>query len=380
VGPAPGYVPRAPEDNLVEGNEVRMTFNAPGRESVGVLFGWAARGNLVRENVIHTADTGLTSMIQFSPETFPGECARSPLHCVADEDCGDRGPCEGVRTFPAGVVDSRNQSTIVDNTFLGPFRAHNASGSSKGDRWIDNTFKNVGGLGIEVFGDIPGAGIDGQTFVGATDTLVSGNMIDGARLAISDWGLRSVIVENEVMNSINTGILLRPPGSSAVVARNTVDKVALGSAVNIQAPGSTVGDNVVRRAAAFGIFVFGGGFSGTVVHDNRIENNGVAIGLNLNAPVPFAMKISRNDIVQANASFRVVTLFPPASPPAQPEVFELSDELRGNYWGRTCDDDKGFREAALPPPQDSNHIRLVDSHPYGQPVAGQPLDAFAPCL
>jgi hypothetical protein len=55
-----------------------------------------------------------------------------------------------------------------------------------------------------------------------------------------------------------------------------------------------------------------------------------------------------------------------------------STNCRGNYWGRTCDDSGGFREFGEPNP-DSPSSLVVDSHPYGVPVAGTP-DASLPTM
>jgi hypothetical protein len=59
--------------------------------------------------------------------------------------------------------------------------------------------------------------------------------------------------------------------------------------------------------------------------------------------------------------------------------YELSDTeaLRGNYWGGLCSDNGGFKDAVLYRTTpfgtvDSSDPKLMDSHPYGEPVANTP--------
>jgi hypothetical protein len=63
-----------------------------------------------------------------------------------------------------------------------------------------------------------------------------------------------------------------------------------------------------------------------------------------------------------------------------PFAAELSsDDGQGNYWGRPCSDSDGFRAAEESDPRDTLAPNVIDSHPYGVPVAAGVADGTLPC-
>jgi hypothetical protein len=57
-----------------------------------------------------------------------------------------------------------------------------------------------------------------------------------------------------------------------------------------------------------------------------------------------------------------------------PFAAELSGHDKGNYWGRTCSDSDGFRahdEPGALGATDTTSANVMDSHPFGAPVAKQ---------
>ncbi len=101
-------------------------------------------------------------------------------------------------------------------------------------------------------------------------------------------------------------------------------------------------------------------------------------------PDEFSAKISLNDFsgnvvnVQTTDEFA----YPEDTEFLLPYTFPsgLFVNGKGNYWGHTCGEDDGFIEAGKPG-EDSTHALVIDSYPYGQPVADVPDGSLpATCL
>ena len=200
-----------------------------------------------------------------------------------------------------------------------------------------------------VAGQCSGAGVAAPTNDPVPhDTLIEGNRLVGSYEGASiQTGIGMTIRKNTIVDSDIDGISLagHALSNATLVTRNVITS-ATGPALQLVHP-------MVRR---FGILY----------------------------PPDFQAQVTLNDFtVQASPAIVLSSIVtPPESPPLIPGYFlpsELSSNLRGNYWGRACADDDGFREFGQPG-ADSPAAFVIDSYPFGQSVATTPVDLLPqPC-
>ena len=288
-------------------------------------------------------------------------------------DCGNIASPFCVATA-AGAVHPR----LIGNTVVGAHQALHFSGIAKGEAYpvaghCSLDAERACTASTQCTGTDPcgnavskGSCIGAATFtdvsIGATEPLVTGNVVDG-----------------------------------------TAGKVEIGMYLAVPSPRATVVGNTVLRASTAGIRL-----NNQSLQDNTFYGNSVVesrFGLVL-AQVPsigmpgsaFGSWISRNDFVgstrQAIATGFCTTPVTtscvsngdcPGSTcnvAGFPFAAELSLDGQGNHWGRACSDSNGFRGASEPDDlgkRDTGAANVNDSHPYGVPVAAGIPAGVLPC-
>jgi hypothetical protein len=148
--------------------------------------------------------------------------------------------------------------------------------------------------------------------------------------------------------------------------------------------GLIIRGNTIRDSETNGISLGGHALSSaTLVSRNVIENQRTGLTLvhptiprfGVSNPGEFHAEVTLNDIT--GSTVQAIAVSSLAAPPGYFLPTELSSNARGNYWGRTCDDDDGFREFGQPG-ADSPVAFVIDSHPYGASVATAPSALLPP--
>jgi len=216
---------------------------------------------------------------------------------------------------------------------------------------------------------------------------------------------------NAVSKGVCVGVAARTDvtigASDAVVVGNTVDgtsgKVEIGMYVAVPSPRATIVGNTVVRASTAGIRLNNQSLENNTVTGNRVVESRFGLVL---AQVPsigllgskFGASIYLNDFMGStrqaiatgfcNAPVTTSCVTNADCPGSTcntapfPYQAELSLDGKGNYWGRTCYDSNGFRDASEPDAQgkrDTSDPKVTDSHPYGVSVAGGVDDTMLPC-
>jgi hypothetical protein len=186
----------------------------------------------------------------------------------------------------------------------------------------------------------------------------------------STWSTNVLVENNIILGSQAAG----------VASRNAFNTLIRGNSISSAEPSTTQGTNLFGFNT--GITLSEKSLENAIVTRNVINGKqtyglelthgdslGGIFGPNANF---FGAKIFLNDIMGSTKA-GIINAAPGYSFPT-----ELSVNGKGNHWGRTCDDDDGFREFDDKNP-DSPSPLVNDSHPYGVPVAGTP-DASLPTM
>lgn len=211
-------------------------------------------------------------------------------------------------------------------------------------------------------------------FIPAVDAASKGQCIVGELVTIDAGVEHGLILRNRILGPFEADVpwsLETPTGAGAP------DAVYMG--INPVSP--VIAENEITGADRAGVRLGSIPFETATVTRNRIHDNGYGIVLQrFPGPYlsrPFGAKITLNHITGSRVqAIGISSLYSFWS-----LLFDL-DKPRGNYWGRSCDDSLGFREFAPADPTsgDSPRPYIIDSYPYGVPVAMTPDEALpSPC-
>ena len=167
----------------------------------------------------------------------------------------------------------------------------------------------------------------------------------------------TMVLDNELKNADLGGVRLT----------HTMDAVIMGNSIT-RAKKPTHG-----AANSNGISIRNVGLENAIVTENTVNGYSIPLDLQAQSAAFFGAEIYRNDFVTDGAGHAGVV-----GVESHPATYSFPTDLSvggmGNYWGRTCDDSDGFRDAdeKLKGKVDSPNLDVTDSYPYGEPVAGLP--------
>jgi parallel beta-helix repeat protein len=160
-------------------------------------------------------------------------------------------------------------------------------------------------------------------------------------------GAEPVTVDGQSMNMLAEG---------NIILGSILGGIHLGQTVD-----STVRGNIIKGPTDRGINLFNDAIVSGTVERNTISGSKNGIALRAGRATFFGAKIRLNDIT--GYSNAVLTL----------EDYNLSSELsvegKGNYWGLPC---PGFDPTIVRKENGEINLKVIDSHPYDQPVATTP--------
>jgi hypothetical protein len=209
-------------------------------------------------------------------------------------------------------------------------------------------------------------------------------------VAVVVTGADGVVVENCFIGGFDFGVVV--VGSKAVVvAADRIDATSIGISVSdsdyVLSIGNVIGGQGIGirlernslQAAIYGNTI-GAGATGLELADASLESaivarnvvNGSGTGLLLEhgAARFFGAQIFLNDFVDARKTL--------GRPVGASEGWQFEAQLsaggQGNYWGQSC------AEGGFTPEDSPSPGLIVDSHPYGEPVAMTQRDGVPkPC-
>jgi len=218
---------------------------------------------------------------------------------------------------------------VINNKFTGTGKSAQAMLGSNvgGTEFTDNTLKDLQHIGVEVQNGGVSGGVDiSRNTIGRTgDNPPSGDL---AAIRVQSVGTATnyLIEDNLITDSDGIGISFEAQGGT--LSASTIQ----GNEIK-----NSLGDGLVLKNVA-----------GNTITRNIIEDNDDGIELIGSA----SNTITLNDIFNNNG-FQINS----------GAAIEVSDGVRGNYWGRTC-------PVLFIPGTDSNMVSVVDSFPFDAPVAG----------
>jgi Periplasmic copper-binding protein (NosD) len=215
-----------------------------------------------------------------------------------------------------------------------------------------------------------GIGFGGQR----SDLVVPGGKqgtcsLDSSRLCIDDAdctfesdrfgnkgtcnGAKDVTVDGQSMNMLAEG---------NIIFGSILGGIHLGQTV-----GSTVRGNIIKGPTDRGINLVQDAIVSGTVERNTISGSKNGIGLTLPGvpPTSLGARISLNDITGYNNAVLTSNDYNLSS--------ELSVDGKGNYWGLPC---PGFDPTIVRKENGEINLKVIDSHPYDQPVATTPGHAL----
>jgi hypothetical protein len=205
---------------------------------------------------------------------------------------------------------------------------------------------------------------DGYCFIPGIDKEDLGPLVPGKLVTIEGGVEHGLIRGNRILGPFNG-------------AGTTLDDATGPDAIHM-APNPlypVIEDNEITGSARAGVRLGTNAIETAVVQRNVIHDNAYGVLLVAFAPPFYPLRffgatISLNDVTAS--SRRAVGN---STTPLYDLPSELSDPgtLRGNYWGRTCDDGNGFRPFNPEDPDYGDSLRadILDRHAYGEPVAGR---------
>jgi hypothetical protein len=367
------------DDNLIEGN--RLTYGQ-GARGGGIQIWADSDRNIIRNNTI------LGRSIEENTQTpiFPGWrlgqlrpdgvslLVGTQVQCVINIIIDGRLQqilCDDVGRQDENVVEGNYidvDSTLSRDIGSGENRFLRVEGNEIHRGWEGVHFS---GTGIAQPFHLPGycsrdpsryGDDDGYCFIPGIDQEDLGPLVPG----------KLVTIEGGVEHGLIRGNRILGPFSGA---GTTLDDATGPDAVFI-APNPrypVIEDNEITGSARAGVRLGTYAVETAIVRRNVVHDNAYGILLVAQGNYPlrfFGATISLNDIT--GSSRRAVGN---STTPLYDLASELSDPetLRGNYWGRTCDDSNGFRPYNPEDPNYGDSLRtdILDSHAFGEPVAGR---------
>jgi hypothetical protein len=294
-----------------------------------------------------------------TPSIFPGVSTNFPLDLTTAGLSNDN-IVRGNMIYPSTGLAASNltRAIQISDGFKGTVVDGNTIYSST--PLVAGNEGSTTAFGMLVTGELLGStfGVAGCTtalpcIYPSINTLISNNKIHGyySRDAIQLGITTNVDVrDNEVTGGGRSGILI---GQSSLGAQDVLPFLPALGLTHLPA---TVTHNKV----------YGNGTDATRVATTKgaiaLFRNG---GFNSN----FGAKISENDF--AGNTPRPIGVNALTGAAAYTYNTELSQMLKGNYWGRSCADDAGFNEfdaITTDNPDDSPVANVLDSHPFGASV------------
>jgi nitrous oxidase accessory protein NosD len=282
----------------------------------------------------------------------PGTCTLDPATaCTAHSQCAGKGACYFTNEYMGiGLFFGSRDTQVIGNAVTGGSNGLRTGGHTNlvvvppGTCSLDSTRLCVN---------------DDNCFIPAVDEVSKGDCKGVSGGVARDYEIHNTMYENNTVSGFaDVGLRLQGP-----------DETAKGNAINCGGISGTVGVSLFTEA----------------IESGAIERNSVTgceAGLDIDLagsraypvqPKRFAAEISLNNFYNNTENIRASSNYPWKS--------ELSVNGRGNYWGHTCENDSandlGFIEAGKPD-ADSNDADVIDSHPYGEPVAGTPDGSLPP--
>jgi Right handed beta helix region/Periplasmic copper-binding protein (NosD) len=233
-----------------------------------------------------------------------------------------------------------------------------------------------------------------QTNFGSANTIIRNNILRGWAVGISFGGVPSVLLEGGKQGtcSLDSSRLCRTIADCTFMIDRFGDKGTCSGAKDVtvdgqsmnmlaegniifgsilagihlgQTVGSTVRGNIIKGPTDRGINLIHDAILSGTVERNIISGSKNGIALTAGLATFFGAKIRLNDITGYNNA--VLTLEDYNLPS------ELSVEGKGNYWGLPC---PGFDRATVRMENGEINLKVIDSHPYDQPVATTPGHAL----
>jgi hypothetical protein len=265
-----------------------------------------------------------------------------------------------VYPISAPMDDQSEDNLIEGNTVL-----FNASGAS------------MEGIGNQ---DSPRTVIRGNTISGFTFASIFDNRRPGLRqfpgfcskdsgrfcLRNSDCNIPEIDDKSKGQCVLPGKIETNWTNEDTVIENNTISLFSV-AAIWMNDAGIIRGNNLTGTGAQAGISLGGIALETATVARNSVSGAKNALLLHssffgINASF-FGANVSLNDFIAQ---------FPIGVSGGYNFTTELSVDGKGNYWGRTCADSDGFRDADEGPGRtDSPLLLITDSHPYNQSVANE---------
>ena len=357
------------DNNIIENNTVIGDLKAVGAPAVpgptGVIATMSAPGGLTSNQVA----TFMTGAVLITQNLGP----HSALFNVVIERTPPNPPDLYQLTVPN--VSEINEDFTADNLVEGNDVSYNlgqfpgasqsresgiAAPSALRTTVLNNFVHGISGIGVR----------DGQTTARVFPEKCS---LDSTRYCMTD---ADCLIEGIDEISKGTCPIASPPPLQNVewssrdflIEGNQIEGPFTGG-ISVAARNATIRGNTVigplGQGGLGGIALRGKSAleTGTVVTRNTVSNVSIALHLDNTFGVLasfFNAQISLNDFTDYTIGVKTTNFNSPS---------ELSVDGKGNYWGLSCEEG-GFDPARVSPINPD----IVDSHPYGEPVAGTPDD------
>lgn len=381
------------DNHLIQGNTLIRTSNSLSR---GVWLDMDSDNNTVLENTITSIGRNATGFIRIYPGGGPH---LDPGH-----------PDAGV------FVEAWSQdllNLIVDNQLIQIDITEEAAGSSKNNLIENNT---VSYQGLHTNPRLVGA-IEVAT--GATATVIRGNTINsgsGVKVGYGGLGQSSNFkVETSGRCSRDQTRLCVDNSACFIEGFDTSSKgVCNGhgsTRLDLRVRNSIIENNIIRGPFSFSeSFPFESGSGillvshiNPIVRNNQIIGSGIPRGIIVSYDSLETAIVERNTVDGASTGIFLIGGFSPSVNSEAAKFFgmnfslnditgyttavmtdndynfdsELSVDGKGNYWGLNCTQSDGFDPTKVINQNGQIENNVVDSHPYGVPIANTP-DASLP--